>query len=174
MDSRHAGYFSFGTPDTVLDAGGNKNPQVQRNQGDATTLTFVGGAVGGAGVANKVRFGFSQSADHEDFSIQDLEIITCVTITTTITATTTTTTATTATRTTTTNTMLGQLHRELEALKDSAAGGADVAVELSDLVGVVGKLETARHFWDLLCARFAQMYPCCCGFVACLPACMRC
>jgi hypothetical protein len=143
-----------------LDAGGNKNTQVQGNQGKATTLTFVGGAVGGAGATNKVRFGFSQSASHEDFSIRDLEIITCIVKTTTITATATpATTATTATRTTTTNTMLGQLHRELDALKDSAAEGADVAVELSDLVGVVGKLETVRHFWDLLCAKFAQTYP---------------
>eukprot|EP00937_MAST-01D_sp_MAST-1D-sp2_P003087 g3087.t1 len=68
----HSGYFSFGTPTTVLDAGGtrggNLGYQTPNNQVD---VTFQGGSVS---KTNVVRFGFSQSANHEDFSIDNVVI----------------------------------------------------------------------------------------------------
>jgi hypothetical protein len=136
-----------------LDGGGNKNQEVQRNQGRASTLTFTGGAVGGVGTTNTVRFGFCQSASHENFSIRDLEILTCVPVTTTSTAT---------TGTTTTNTVLAQLHRELDVLKESVVDGEGVAAELSALVSVVETLELVRHVTSrLVLHRFWPISPRC-------------
>ena len=83
----HSGYFSFGTPGEILDAGGYLGGNVETG-----TLTFQYGAARplrrhrsralvtrlAPGTVNPgsstIRFGFCQSATAEAFSIQDIDI----------------------------------------------------------------------------------------------------
>jgi hypothetical protein len=71
--SGHDGYFSFGTPTTIVDAGGWRSPNNawDNRASGQETRTF---AQGTAADTNIVRFGFAQSANHENFSIKDLQI----------------------------------------------------------------------------------------------------
>ena len=86
--NNHAGYFSFGTPTTVLDAGGTRGGNLgYGTPGNQVQLNWQGGNVA---QTNVVRFGFSQSANHEDFTIDNL-VINIEAIPTTTTTTTTTT-----------------------------------------------------------------------------------
>ena len=63
------GYFSFGTPATILNRGGTYGGNV--GYGKTQGFTFAQGSVS---AANVIRFGFSQSSTNEDFSLEDLVI----------------------------------------------------------------------------------------------------
>jgi hypothetical protein len=65
----HAGYFSFGTPTTIVHGGGDMGGNVAA--GSSRTVTFAAGTVA---ATNTVRFGFSQSASHENFRITNVDI----------------------------------------------------------------------------------------------------
>jgi hypothetical protein len=65
----HAGYFSFGTPTAIVHGGGDMGGNVA--QDTSRTVTFAAGTVA---ATNTVRFGFSQSASHENFRITNVDI----------------------------------------------------------------------------------------------------
>ena len=67
----HNGYFSFGTPGNIVDGGGSRNKVIQANHGKEIQLHFPRGDVN---PTTTIRFGFCQSANHEDFSITNLNI----------------------------------------------------------------------------------------------------
>ena len=67
----HHGYFSFGTPSTIVNAGGVMGSDVAFT----TTTRAVTFSEGSVAATNIVRFGFSQSGASEDFSIENLSII---------------------------------------------------------------------------------------------------
>jgi hypothetical protein len=62
-----AGYFSFGTPGTIIDPGGSRGANINTE----TTLTFSRAL---SDATNVIRLGFAQSAGHEQFSINDIRI----------------------------------------------------------------------------------------------------
>jgi len=65
----HNGYFSFGTPGTVVNPGGTMGGNVAH--GTTQSVTWAEGTVA---ETNIVRFGFDQSANHEDFSIENVAV----------------------------------------------------------------------------------------------------
>jgi hypothetical protein len=67
--TNNGGYFSFGTPGTIVNSGGTYGGDLA----SGTTKGFVF-APGTVTATNVVRFGFSQSLAVEDFSLEDLVI----------------------------------------------------------------------------------------------------
>lgn len=67
---KDAGYFSFGTPTTIVGAGGTNGPDLGQ-KGGKVKLTFAEGPVA---ATNVVRFGFSQSSPSETFSINNFQM----------------------------------------------------------------------------------------------------
>eukprot|EP00040_Diaphanoeca_grandis_P033381 m.204450 g.204450 ORF g.204450 m.204450 type:complete len:346 (+) comp32888_c4_seq1:247-1284(+) len=105
----NGGYFSFGTPQEILNHGGSLGSNVYA--GREGPITFLRRSTK---ATTTVRFGFCQSANHEDFSIKNIKITVFAAPTTTSTTVTSATTMTTTT-TTTTNTLVQLLHRNATA-----------------------------------------------------------
>ena len=67
----HNGYFSFGTPGTIVNPGGTMGANVAYYSPNTQSVTWAEGTVA---ETNIVRFGFAQSANHEDFSIENVAV----------------------------------------------------------------------------------------------------
>lgn len=78
----HNGYFSMGTPNVIIETGGKsapgeiRNTMVQAHHGKPIKLTFRQSKFDPSWhPESTIRFGFAQSAQHENFSIKDFDIM---------------------------------------------------------------------------------------------------